>query len=110
MTMEPARATARQREALHDILAIESYERIESMSYQEASQHIGWYARNWRSFPPTQRQQTFLCNWGRWKAGLNRGQASDLIAEIKERIARMTPEQVEAERREALRLAVGWAG
>ena len=110
MTMKPARATARQREALHDILPDESYERIENMTYQEASQHIGWYSRNWRGFPPTQRQQTFLRNWGRWKAGLNRGQASDLIAEIKERIARMTPEQVEAERREALRLAAGWAG
>ena len=65
-----------------------------------ASEIIGWHSRNWRSYSPTRRQETFLRNWGRWKEGLTRGEASDLIGQIKERLARMTPEEIEQERRE----------
>ena|SRR5947209_5605058 len=100
MTMKPPRATERQREALHDILPHESYERIENMTYQEASEIIGWYSRNWRSYSPTRLQETFLRNWGRWEEGLNRGEASDLIGQIKERLARMTPGEIELVKRE----------
>ena len=110
MTRDPIRATARQREALHDILrdvCDVPYERIENMTYQEASEIIGWNARNWRNFPPTRRQETFLRNWGRWREGLNLGEASDLIGEVKERLARMTPGKIELVKRE---VQMGGAG
>ena len=59
------------------------------------------------SFAPTRRQETFLRNWGRWKEGLNRGEASDLIGQIKERLARMTPGEIDLVKRE---VQMGGAG
>src|SRR5262245_48243348 len=40
-------------------------------------------SRDWRTHPPTDRQQEFLDEHGLWQDGMRRGQASRLIGRIK---------------------------
>ncbi len=75
--------TERQRDVLLKILPDTPVEEIDRMSFHDASRVIAWNAAHWRGYPATQKQEVFLRNRGRWRDGIGRGEAFDLIAEIK---------------------------
>lgn len=85
--------TDKQIAALQRIHPEKTLEQIENMSFTAACRSIATHAEHWRRYPATKPQEVFLRTWGRWNQGLNRGTASDLIAEIKAEAAKMTPEQ-----------------
>jgi hypothetical protein len=91
MLVDPLPATERQREVLFDILPDASYDEIMAMSRADAHAHISHHVETRRRGPATQRQEAFLRRWGRWHPGLTRGQAHELIADIKARTAHLSP-------------------
>jgi hypothetical protein len=88
-------ASEKQRAVLRKILPNATEQEILDMSSHEADGHIAWHADNWRTLPPTQRQEAALRNCGLWREDLKRGEASDLIAI--NRAARMTPDEIRQE-------------
>jgi hypothetical protein len=51
-------------------------------SYQ-ADQLIKANYRRWATLPPTEKQEVFLRNRGKWRPGLTRAEVSELIGDIK---------------------------
>jgi hypothetical protein len=43
----------------------------------------GYFVRDRRQMSPTVRQETFLRDHGRWRDGMTRGEAFDLIGRLK---------------------------
>lgn len=108
MHFEPELATKRQRDFLSHILGDGAYAKIQTMSKREAHQVIEQYCadreqnpQKWRTDTPTERQETFLRKCGQWKPGLTRGEAFDLIASIKQRIAQTSPREIKEEQARA---------
>jgi hypothetical protein len=100
-------ASDKQRAVVRKILPNVSNQEILDMSSEEADGHIAWHANNWRGLPPTQRQEAALRNVGPWHGGLTRGQASDLIATIRVKTTRITPDELRQEITQAQRRAIG---
>ena len=94
MQIGPRKATERQKEVLHQTLQNTSYDEIENMSLDEASRLIGSHSKNWRNYPATHWQEKLLRDWNQWKSDMRRGEACDLIAVLKARIAKMSSEEL----------------
>ena len=52
------------------------------IDFYEASHVIGQFVQARRQLSPTDRQETFLKEHGKWRQGMNRGEALDLIRRI----------------------------
>jgi hypothetical protein len=52
------------------------------IDFYEAAHAIGQFVNARRELPPTSRQERFLKDRGRWRDGLSRGEAFDLIRHI----------------------------
>jgi hypothetical protein len=91
---DPTLASAKQRYVLRRIYPNKSDEYIMNVSRLQASQDIQHHAANWRGYPATTYQEKFLRNWCEWTEHMSCGEASDRIAAIKARIAKLTPEEV----------------
>lgn len=52
------------------------------LDFYEASHAIGQFVRDRRRMSPTASQESFLKQRGKWKDGMNRGEAFDLIRRI----------------------------
>jgi hypothetical protein len=73
-------ATPAQRKTLLDLgIAIPH-----PLSMRDADYLIKKNQAKWSNLPPTERQRHFLVYRGRWRVGMTRGEASELIARIKD--------------------------
>jgi|HubBroStandDraft_4_1064222.scaffolds.fasta_scaffold1031060_1 hypothetical protein len=55
------------------------------MDFHQASQRIGQYVAARRRTSPSDRQKRFLMQHGKWRDGMTRGEAFDLIGSLKRR-------------------------